>query len=170
MNWKNTCRLVALLAAGLLFVSCASVSQGVQAPETGVAKVLRKYIESGELPHAICILYNNGKEEVTCVGWADVDARRPVTVDDLYMQCSQTKGFCGVTVAMLVEEGKLSLDDPVSKYLPEFAKLWVLTSDKDGVRTLTQAKNTLTVRMVLNHTGGFPFEIPAKSSAIPGGG
>ena len=69
------------------------------------------------------------------------------------MQCSQTKGFCGVTIAKLVEEGKISLDEPVSKYLPEFETLWVLT-----------------VRMCLNHTGGFPFEISAKRSDVRGGG
>ena len=167
---KSTFRLAALLAACLLFAPRALTAQDAKPEETKIAQVLRKHIDSGELPHAIDILYNNGKEEITCVGWADVDARRPVTIDDPYMQCSQTKGFCGVTIAMLVEEGKLSLDDPVSKYLPEFKTLWVLESDKDGVRTLRKAKNTLTVRMVMNHTGGFPFEIPAKQAAIPGGG
>ena len=78
------------------------------------------------------------------------------------MQCSQTKGFCGVTIAILVEEGKLSLDDPVSKYLPEFKDLKVGVKGKDGKITLVPARNTLTVRMVMNHTGGFPFEIPTK--------
>ena len=106
------------------------------------------------------MFYQNGKQEVACVGYADVAKKRPITLDDPYMQCSQTKGFCGVTIAILVEEGKISLDDPVSKYLPEFGTLWVKTSEKDGVRTLTKAKNTLTVRMVMNHTGGFPFELP----------
>ena len=86
------------------------------------------------------------------------------------MQCSQTKGFCGVTIAKLVEEGKLSLDDAVSKYLPEFSELWVQEYDKDGVRMLRKAKNVLTVRMVLNHTGGFPFEISAKRNDVRGGG
>ena len=134
------------------------------------ADALKPYVESGELPGAISVFYQNGKQEVACVGYADVAAKRPIKMDDPYMQCSQTKGFCGVTIAILVEEGKLNLDDPVSKYLPEFGTLWVKTSEKDGVRTLTKAKNTLTVRMVLNHTGGFPFEIPAKQGNIKGGG
>ena len=134
------------------------------------ADALKPYVESGELPGAISVFYQNGKQEVACVGYADVAAKRPIKMDDPYMQCSQTKGFCGVTVAILVEEGKLNLDDPVSKYLPEFGTLWVKTSEKDGVRTLTKAKNTLTVRMVMNHTGGFPFEIPAKQGNIKGGG
>ena len=124
------------------------------------ADALKPFVESGELPGAISVFYQNGKQEVACVGYADVAKKRPITLDDPYMQCSQTKGFCGVTIAILVEEGKISLDDPVSKYLPEFGTLWVKTSEKDGVRTLTKAKNTLTVRMVMNHTGGFPFELP----------
>ncbi len=77
-------------------------------------------------------------------------------MDNVFMQCSQTKGFCGVTIAKLVEEGRISLDDPVSKYLPEFVELWVLDAANDSAKTLRKAKNVLTIRMVLNHTGGFP--------------
>lgn len=131
---------------------------------------LQPYVDSGELPGAISVLYDNGRQEVACVGYADVAAKRSIGMDDAFMQCSQTKGFCGVTVAKLVEEGRLNLDDPVSKYLPEFKTLWVLESESNGVRTLRRAQNTLTVRMVMNHTGGFPFELPAKQGNIPGGG
>ena len=74
------------------------------------------------------------------------------------------------SIAKLVEEGRISLDDPVAKYLPEFNDLWVLDGEKDGVKTLHKAKNVLTVRMVLNHTGGFPFECSAKRSDVRGGG
>lgn len=92
-------------------------------------------------------------------------------MDNVFMQCSQTKGFCGVTIAKLVEEGRISLDDPVSKYLPEFVELWVLDAANDSAKTLRKAKNVLTIRMVLNHTGGFPpFEISAKRSDVRGGG
>ena len=121
---------------------------------------LQKYVDSGEMPGAVNVFYKHGVQETACIGYSDIDAKRPITIDDPYMQCSQTKGFCGVTIAILVEEGKISLDDPVSKYLPEFKELWVETSKEDGVRTLVKAKNELTVRMVMNHTGGFPFELP----------
>jgi len=136
----------------------------------GMRDALQPYVDRGELSGAISILYDNGREDVVCVGYADVAAKRPITTTDPFMQCSQTKGFCGVTIAKLVEEGRLNLDDPVSKYLPEFGTLWVLESEADGVRTLRKAKNALTVRMVMNHTGGFPFEIPAKQGSVPGGG
>ncbi len=137
---------------------------------TFVRDALLPYVADGRLPGAIAILFNDGVQETACVGYADVAAKRPITLDDPYMQCSQTKGFCGVTVAKLVEEGKISLDDPVSKYLPEFKTLWVKVSETNGTMTLKKAQNVLTVRMVMNHTGGFPFEIPAKQGAIPGGG
>ena len=152
----KTCNMF-LLAASLAF---AGSLFSVSAETTFARDALKPYVDDGRLPGAVSIFVKPGAEEVCCIGYADVAAKRPITVDDVYMQCSQTKGFCGVTVAILVEEGKLNLDDPVAKYLPEFGTLWIETSNKDGVRTLEKAKNTLTVRMVMNHTGGFPFELP----------
>ena len=146
----------AALAAG-----CCTVCEGPKDSGTTFAKdALQKYVDSGEMPGAISVFYKDGVQETCCAGYSDADAKRPVTMDDVYMQCSQTKGFCGVTVAILVEEGKLNLDDPVSKYLPEFKELWVETTDTNAVRTFEKAKNVLTVRMCLNHLGGFPFELP----------
>ena len=158
-----------LLAAGLALAGSAGAANA-DSKTTFARDALQKYVASGELPGAISIFCKDGVQETACLGYADVAAKRPIKLDDPYMQCSQTKGFCGVTIAILVEEGKLNLDDPVSKYLPEFKTLWVKTSETNGVRTLTKAKNTLTVRMVMNHTGGFPFEIPAKQGNIRGGG
>ncbi|MCQ2397252.1 MAG: beta-lactamase family protein, partial [Lentisphaeria bacterium] len=117
-------------------------------------------VDSGDINGYICIFFKDGLQELTCGGYADMETKRPITLDDPFMMCSQTKSFSGLSVAMLIEEGKLGLDDPVAKYLPEFENLWIRESFKDGVQTLVKAKNTLTVRMCLNHTGGFPFELP----------
>ena len=161
-----------LMFAVLLAAATAGfAADAIKDSGTTFAKdALAPYVERGELPGAVNIFYRDGVREVCCIGYADVAAKRKITADDVYMQCSQTKGFCGVTVAKLVEEGKLNLDDPVSKYLPEFKELWVRAYNEDGVQVLRKAKNALTVRMCLNHTGGFPFEISAKQSNIPGGG
>ena len=159
--------ILSLLAAALVGYGA---NPAKDSGTTFVRDALQPYVADGRLPGAIAILVNDDVQETACVGYADVAAKRPITLDDPYMQCSQTKGFCGVTVAKLVEEGKVSLDDPVSKYLPEFKTLWVKVSETNGTMTLKKAQNTLTVRMVMNHTGGFPFEIPAKQGTIPGGG
>jgi CubicO group peptidase (beta-lactamase class C family) len=163
--------LYAIVALVLLSGIPALAQKKVVESKTQYAReVLAPYVESGQLPGAISIFYNDGVQETCCIGYADVAAGRKIGLDNAYMQCSQTKGFCGVTIAKLVEEGKISLDDPVSKYLPEFAELWVLDQKNDSTQTLHKAKNTLTVRMVLNHTGGFPFEVSAKRPDVRGGG
>lgn len=158
-----------------LALLCIVLTMGAQSKvrdskTTYAQEALQPYVESGQLAGAINVFYKDGVQETCCIGYADVSQKRPIKMDNVFMQCSQTKGFCGVTIAKLVEEGKLSLDDPVSKYLPEFKELWVEVQNKDGVRVLNRAKNVLTVRMVLNHTGGFPFEISAKRRDVRGGG
>lgn len=153
-----------------MILSFAAVAAMMNVSAGVVGEALKAYVENGQLPGAVSIICNNGAEEVDCIGYADTRTKRPISLDDPYMQCSQTKGFCGVTIAKLVEEGKLNLDDPVSKYLPEFKTLWVDGGVSNDVKTLVKAKNVLTVRMVLNHTGGFPFEICAKQGNIKGGG
>ena len=162
-------KLLILLALSLTLT--ATAKSGPKKSGTSYAKeVLQPYVDRGQLPGAISVFYKDGVQETCCVGYADVKKKRPIKMDNVFMQCSQTKGFCGVTIAKLVEEGRISLDDPVSKYLPEFKELWVLDGEKDGVKTLHKAKNVLTIRMVLNHTGGFPFEISAKRGDVRGGG
>ena len=164
-------RMIMLIASMAIVLGCSSVSNKLDDSGTTFAKdALAPYIESGQLPGAINVFYKDGLQEIACVGYADVAAKRPITMNDVFMQCSQTKGFCGVTIAMLIEEGKIGLDDSVSKYLPEFKELWVQKYTTDSVKTLVKAKNPLTIRMVMNHTGGFPFEISAKQGNIKGGG
>ena len=164
-------RLMIVLAGIAVIAGCATSDCGVRESGTTFAyDALKPYVDDGRLPGAVSVFYDDGVQETCCIGYADVAAKRPITMDDCYMQCSQTKGFCGVTVAKLVEEGKISLDDPVSRYLPEFAELWVSAGETNGVRTLRKAKNVLTVRMCLNHTGGFPFESSVKTHQVSVGG
>ena len=164
-------KICLLLFASYIMVLTVDAQSRVRDSKTSYAKeALQPYVDKGELAGAISVFYKNGVQETSCVGYADVSQKRAIDLDNVFMQCSQTKGFCGVTIAKLAEEGKLSLDDPVSKYLPVFYELWIQVYEKDDVRVLRKAKTVLTVRMVLNHTGGFPFEASAKRSDVRGGG
>ena len=166
--FRFACTVLVMMA--MLEVTSVAQKKTLESKTSYAREVLQPYVDNGQLPGAICVFYNDGFQETCCIGYADASAKRRINLDNAFMQCSQTKGFCGVTIAKLVEEGKITLDDPVSKYLPEFAELWILEGEKDGVKTLRKANNVLTVRMVLNHTGGFPFEISAKRNDIRGGG
>ena len=168
---KKIIKGLALMAMLVMLSNCTTAQTGAIESKTSYAKdALQEYVESGQLPGAISVLYKDGVQETCCIGYADVESKRPITMNSAFMQCSQTKGFCGVTIAKLVEEGRLSLEDPVSKYLPEFETLWVRVEKSDSVIVLNKAKNVLTVRMVMNHTGGFPFEASVKRREARGGG
>ena len=80
-----------LLAA----VACLAAAGGfAKGQETHFAEeAWAPYLKTGELPGAISVFYDNGREEVACVGYSDVEAKRRITLDDPFQQCSQTKGF-----------------------------------------------------------------------------
>ena len=166
--FRSSCVILIMMA--ISFITAHAQKKVAESGTSYAREVLQPYVESGQLPGAISVFYKDGVQETCCIGYADVEAKRPIDMDNSFMQCSQTKGFCGVTIAKLVEEGKISLDDPVSKYLHEFNPLWVEVVKSDDVRVLQKAKNVLTIRMVMNHTGGFPFEISAKRGDVRGGG
>ena len=157
-NWKSL--VLAIMITGCASGYCGQESVTCRESGTSFAKeAVMPFIESGEIPGIINVFSKGNVQETTCAGWADVDKKIPMSMDRMFMQCSQTKGFCGVTIAMLIEEGKISLDDPVAKYLPEFKELKVKVK---GKKKPVAAKNVLTIRMVMNHTGGFPFDTPTK--------
>jgi CubicO group peptidase (beta-lactamase class C family) len=146
----------------LLLISAAVFAQITDSKTAYAAEAVKPFIDSGLLPGIINIFSQGNVQETVLCGWAHVDQKIPIRMDQLFMQCSQTKGFCGVTIAILVEEGRISLDDPISKYLPEFKNLKVAVKGKDGKTVLVPAKNAPTIRMAMNHTAGFIMEIKQK--------
>lgn len=93
------------------------------------------------------------------VGFSDVEKTKPVSRDDIYWIFSVSKVTTCIAANRLIEEGKMNLDDPVSKYLPAFANPMV--RQKDG--TLAPAKNVMTIRHLFTMTGGldYNFNSPA---------
>ena len=140
--FKSICLVVAMMVS--LGLTSQAQKKVIESNTHFAEEVLKPYVESGQLPGAISVFYKDGVQETCCIGYADMEAKRPIDMDNSFMQCSQTKGFCGVTIAKLVEEGKISLDDPVSKYLHEFKTLWVEVVKSEDVRVLQKAKNELT--------------------------
>jgi CubicO group peptidase (beta-lactamase class C family) len=121
----------------------------------------RKAIEDRHIPGAVILLTRKGKVgHLRALGMADVEAGREVKPDTVFRLMSMTKAVTSVAAMMLVEEGKLRLDDPVSKYLPEFKNQEVLSpgkaTDEDDVET-EPAKREVTVRDLLRHTSGLIY-------------
>ena len=91
------------------------------------------------------------------VGFADAAKTRPVSDKDLYWIFSATKVLTCIAAMQLVEQGKINLSDPVSKYIPEFANLTV--KNKDG--SLTPAQNAMTVEHLFTMQGGMNYNLKA---------
>ncbi|HEV8147591.1 MAG TPA: serine hydrolase domain-containing protein [Bryobacteraceae bacterium] len=119
--------------------------------------VMREHVESGRLPGASALLVRNGKV-VFRGAWGEF---KPDTMVRMY---SMTKAITGVAAMMLYEEGRFSLTDPVSKYLPEFTKMTVAvtTTDASGkkVHSTVPAERPITVRDLFRHTTGLDYAGP----------
>jgi len=91
----------------------------------------------------------------TYVGYSDSAKKKPVCKDDIYWIYSATKVITCLAAMTLVEEGKINIDDPVSKYIPEFVDVMVRNEDK----TLSPAKNTMKIVHLFTMTGGMTYDL-----------
>lgn len=119
---------------------------------------LAAMIADGTLPNAQVIIARGGKEQVRFrLGKADVESGRDLPEDAIFRLYSMTKPITCVAVMMLVEQGKIALDAPVSRYLPEFAGLRVYQSgDVDHMVTVAPDR-PVTIRDLLTHTSGLTY-------------
>lgn len=122
--------------------------------------LLQQYVNNGWIPGAVAIVAKEGKIIYhKSIGYSDAENKTPLKKDDIFRIASQTKAITSVGVMMLFEEGKLLLDDPVSKYIPEFKNPVVIESYNaaDTTYTTTPAKKEITIRHLLSHTSGIGY-------------
>jgi CubicO group peptidase (beta-lactamase class C family) len=121
-----------------------------------VATAFRPYLDNFKIAGAIAIIADKtGKVHFrNLMGYADVDAKKPISEDNVFWIASMSKMFAGASVMMLVDEGKLSLDDPVTKYIPQLGK-WMVVEEKDASHVLLKAPvRPVIIRHLLSHTSG----------------
>ncbi len=132
---------------------------------------MRKAVDSGELPGAVVFIARDGQlVYAKSFGWQDREKKIPMSNDTIFRLYSMTKPVVSVAAMMLVEEGKLGLQEPVSKYIPEFKnmKVGVESKDADGkpVLTLVDAKRQITVQDLLRHTSGLTYGVLGAPTAV----
>ena len=142
------------LAIALILASIPAVD----AAEGGITENLRPFIDSSKVAGAVVLVADRDRVlTVEPVGYADLAARTPMRPDTIFWIASQSKPITAAALMMLVDEGKVRLDDPVEKYLPEFKDLWVVAEKDQGHILLKRPKSRVTVRHILSHTSGLPF-------------
>ena len=134
----------------------ASVRPDGSAEFPAVSKAMQEFIDKQEIAGAVTLIANRDKVvHLGTVGQADIAANKPMRADTMFWIASMTKPITATAVLMLQDEGKLSVDDPVSKYLPELADM--KTADGKPAR--------LTLRHLLTHTSGMAEATQDESQA-----
>jgi CubicO group peptidase (beta-lactamase class C family) len=172
-------KILPLLFVGLLFQSFnlfaqhTDVQQFIKVANVGEAgfnkerlsrldSALKTYVTQGILPNVVtCIVWHGKIVHSKAFGWSNIEKKIPVSTDNIFRIASQTKAITSVALMTLYEEGKFLLDDPVSKYIPEFKNPVVLDSFNaaDSTYTTHPAKGEITIRQLLTHTSGISYGI-----------
>ena len=167
---KHLIRLAAL--AVVSGASAQGQSPGdASAHSPKIVAALQPFVDSYSLAGAVTLVADRDKVlSVDTVGFADVEAKKPMRPDSLFWIASQSKPITAVALMMLFDEGKVKLDDPVSKYLREFQDVWLAVEQYEDHVLLKRPRRPISVRDLLRHTSGLPFrsamEVPTLD-ALP---
>ena len=119
---------------------------------------LKRYVDEGRLPGWQVLVARSGRVALDeCYGLRDVEAQAPMTDDTVFRIYSMTKPITSVALMTLYEQGRLQLDDPIERHIPELGDLEVFDGgDEHDYRTVP-AERSVTVRDLLTHTAGFTY-------------
>lgn len=164
---KTTLALIlsGVLATGPLVSTAAAQTAPVRAKSgvsaermARVGAMLQGFVDQGRIAGAVIDVRQDGRGVYSeAFGWRDKEARAPMREDTIFRIASQTKALTSVAVMMLMEEGKVLLDDPIGKHLPEWSKTTVAVPKTGGGYDVVPAKRPITVRDLLTHTAGISY-------------
>ena len=158
------CAVVAAVALSAAISHVPATAQARPAiSDAGTAAISRQLaasVERGDTPGVVALVV--GRDGVLYEGAAgklDVGKSLPMPVNAIFNIASMTKPVTSVAIMMLLEEGKLQLDDPVSRYLPGFDALHVIATfnDVDGTYTTRPVRRAMTIRHLMAHTSGIGY-------------
>lgn len=143
-----------------IFASLALVPStfAQEKPGDPIAAAVQTYVDRHELAGAVMLVANKDKVLYeAAVGYADIDAEKSMQTDSMFWIASQSKPITAAALMMLVDEGKVDVNEPVEKYLPEFKGQMVIAEKDDDHILLKKPKHPITVANILSHTSGLPF-------------
>ena len=126
--------------------------------QVSMASVLQPFVDSRSLAGGVTLVADKNRIlSLEAVGFANISTKKKMATDSIFWIASQSKPITATALMMLVDEGKVRVDDPVEAYLPEFKDQWLaVEQDKDHI-LLKKPKHPITVRNILSHTSGMPF-------------
>jgi CubicO group peptidase (beta-lactamase class C family) len=125
--------------------------------EHQLQRILQKYVDEGQIAGAAAAVWREGGIEAIWAGWRDIELHLPIGRDTIFRIASMTKPITSVAALMLVDEGKISLDDRIDEYAPEFKKMRVLKAVDGPLEETEDALRPITVGDLLAHRSGFTY-------------
>ena len=123
-----------------------------------IADALAAYVDAGQLAGAATLVWRPGQgARVACAGWRDVEARAPVTRDTLFRIASLTKPVTSVAALTLLEEGRFALDEPITRWAPEFTRMRVLRAVEGPLEDTVPGERPITFEDLLTHRAGLTY-------------
>jgi len=129
-----------------------------------IPQVLQKYVDNKTISGAVALVADS-KSVRFCkaVGYSDLKSMRKMRDDDLFWIASMTKPITAVAVMMLQDEGKLNINDPVEKYLPEFKNQWMIKERTNDQLVLVKPPRPITIKDLMTHTSGLNDITPPRA-------
>lgn len=123
---------------------------------------MQEFVDQRQMAGAVTMLVHRGKvAHLEAVGFANLETKSPMRTDTIFQIMSMTKPITGVGIMLLMEEGKLSLTDPVERHLPEFRNQWMVESREGETRlTLKRPSRKITILDLMTHTSGMAGFMP----------
>jgi CubicO group peptidase (beta-lactamase class C family) len=147
--------LLQISAATVLAADLPATPNSAKSFRETIQNGLKAFVEHRELAGAVALAADSkGVLASAAAGWKDMDTKVPLSEDTVFWVASQTKPITAAALLMLVDRGLLSVDDPVSKFIPEFAHLQVAEGPEGGPQTIRPARETMLIRHLLMHSAG----------------
>ena len=148
-------KIFRLLACGLLLIALQAAASSVPSKFKSIPERMQAFVEDDTIAGAVTLVAHKGEVvSVEAVGLADIANKKPMRPDALFWIASMTKPITATAILMLQDEGKLSVDDPVEKHLPEFKNQWLIENRSGDAMALKKAPRPITLRDLLTHTSG----------------
>lgn len=133
-----------------------------------VLDVLEDFVSKGRISGVVSVLSDDRYNvKFDCAGWADMENKVPMRPDTMFSIFSMSKTFNGAAIMAAIDAGKMSLDDEVSRFLPEFADIKVEEKDASGKVRLVPPKRPLVIRDLVTHTSGSRCGVSIYKRDIP---
>lgn len=129
---------------------------------------LAEFVDRGELAGVVTLTSRGGEiVQAEAIGWCDLETKTAMRSDTLFRIASMTKPVTSVAALMLLEEGRIALDDPISRWIPELANLSVLRDAAGPLDDTVPAQRAITIEDLLTHRSGIAYAFFSEGSLKP---